>query len=556
MKKTIRKFAGLVMAGAMFVYMPAVAMAERYNIANEGNIRIDASVDGDGKTIYTVNNVADNSQIVIYGTTDSIVEANVVINSGAGAKAVVVFDGLNIDKSGRNRNAAVTTSGDGDVTIELDGNSSVKSGEERAGIQKENTGLLTIKDSSGTAGSLEVKGGACGAGIGGGNDGSASNIVIESGKVTATGGPSGAGIGGGYLGSGTITIKGGEVTANGEDWGAGIGGGYQGSGTVTVSGGTVTATGGLGGAGIGGGYQGSGEVTINDEEVTATGGQGGAGIGGGYQRSGTITIKGGTVTATGGDCGAGIGGGLFSTGSTITISGSANVYASGGEALMFFNYGKGAAIGEGGDSDSDSNPAAGADVDPDISRLYDTGSVTTYPEGTTVEQITKKQVQGVTVRGTVPDPNAPVDAKKDDKQKEKSSVDELQDESEVIEPEVEEPPVYTERSCIADIDVAALIAELLKSNPNATVLDIEFEDNICLNPEIMTALFADNRVAKNCYFWHKGKRYVLHIGPVNKQSPLYAEDFATLAAEPDGLAGFMRMAKIFGNLGVEMAEVK
>ena len=43
---------------------------------------------------------------------------------------------------------------------------------------------------------------------------------------------------------------------------------------------------------------------------------------------------------------------------------------------------------------------------------------------------------------------------------------------------------------------------------------------------------------------------------VNKQSPLYAEDFATLAAEPDGLAGFMRMAKIFGNLGVEMAEVK
>ena len=497
-KKTIRKFAGLVMAGAMFVYMPAVAMAERYNI-EQGDVRIEATVDGDGKTIYTVNNVADNSQIVIYGTTDSGVEGNVVINSEAGAKAVVVFDGLEIDKSGCISNAAVTTSGAGDVTIELDGNSSVKSGYECAGIQKENTGLLTIRDSNGTAGSLEVKGGEWGAGIGGGRDKSANNIVIESGEVTATGGQSGAGIGGGSRGSGTITIKGGEVTANGGNYGAGIGGGKDGSGTVT--------------------------------------------------------IKGGTVTATGGDCGAGIGGGLFSTGSTITISGSA-VYASGGEALMFFNYGKGAAIGEGGDSDSDSNPAAGADVDPDISRLYDTGSVTTYPEGTTVEQITKKQVQGVTVRGTVPDPNAPVDEKKDDKQKEKSSVDELQDESEVIEPEVEEPPVYTERSCIADIDVAALIAELLKSNPNATVLDIEFEDNICLTPELMTALFADNRVSKNCYFRYKGKRYVLHIGQVNKQSPLYAEDFATLAAEPDGLAGFMRMAKIFGNLGVEMAEVK
>ncbi len=549
------------MAGAMFVYMPAVAMAERYNI-EQGDVVIEATVDGDGKTIYTVNNVADNSQIVIYGTnnltpgTADPVIRHVTIDSGAGAKAVVVFEGLEIDNSGHNNNAAVVTTGSGDVTIELDGNSSVKSGRERAGIQKENTGLLIIKDSNGIAGSLEVKGGAYGAGIGGGRSGSANNIVIESGEVTATGGASGAGIGGGYEGSGTITIKGGEVTANGEDWGAGIGGGKCGLGTVTVSGGTVTATGGQGGAGIGGGYQGSGEVTINDGEVTATGGQGGAGIGGGYQKSGTITIKGGTVTATGGDCGAGIGGGLFSTGSTITISGSANVYASGGEALMFFNYGKGAAIGEGGDSDSDSNPAAGADVDPDISRLYDTGSVTTYPEGTTVEQITKKQVQGVTVRGIIPEPVESVDEKKDDKQKEKSSVDELQDELEVIEPEVEEPPVYTERSCIADIDVAALIAELLKSNPNATVLDLEFEDNICLTPELMTALFADNRVSKNCYFRYKGKRYVLHIGPVNKQSPLYAEDFATLAAEPDGLAGFMRMAKIFGNLGVEMAEVK
>ncbi|MBP5623524.1 MAG: hypothetical protein J6X36_01490 [Lachnospiraceae bacterium] len=485
MKKTIRKFAGLVMAGAMFVYMPAVAMAERYNIASVGNIRIDASVDGDGKTIYTVNNVADNSQIVIYGTTDSGVEANVVINSGAGAKAVVVFDGLNIDKSDRDYNAAVTTSGDGDVTIELDGNSSVKSGYERAGIQKENTGLLTIRDSNGTAGSLEVKGGMYGAGIGGGDSRSASNIVIESGEVTATGGQSGAGIGGGYRGAGTVTINGGEVTA------------------------------------IGGGY--------------------GAGIGGGYNKSGTVTVSGGTVTATGGDCGAGIGGGIFSTGSTITISGSANVYASGGG--VFSNNGNGAAIGDGGDFDSDSNPVAGADVDPDISGLYDTGSVTTYPAGTTVEQITKKQVQGVTVRGTIPDPNAPVDDTKEEKMSE-------------AEPVVEEPPVYTERSCIADIDVAALIAELLKSNPNATVLDIEFEDNICLTPELMTALFTDNRVAKNCYFWHEGKRYVLHIGPVNKQSPLYAEDFATLAAEPDGLAGFMRMAKIFGNLGVEMAEVK
>ena len=72
----------------------------------------------------------------------------------------------------------------------------------------------------------------------------------------------------------------------------------------------------------------------------------------------------------------------------------------------------------------------------------------------------------------------------------------------------------------------------------------------------MTALFADNRVAKNCFFWHKGKRYALHIGAVNKQSSLYAEDFEKLAEEPDGLAGFMMMAKIFANLGVTLSEIQ
>ena len=522
MKKTIRKLAGLMMAGALFTYMPAVAMAERYDVTNrDSNIVIVATVDGNGQTIYKVNDVLDNSQIVIYGSTDSTSGTNVVINSGAGAKAVIVFEELTIVKSRRNYNAAVTTTGEGDVTIELDGNSIVRSGKERAGIQKENAGLLTIKDGNDTPGSLEAKGGDYGAGIGGAFDQSVDNIVIEGGKVTATGGSQATGIGGGYGGSGTVTITGGEVTATGGENAAGIGGGYEGSGTVTITGGEVTAVGVCRGAGIGGGCEGLG----------------------------TVTITGGTVVATSDLSGAGIGGGVYSTGSTITISGSANVYASGGEEG--FCDGKGAAIGEGGRSDFDNNLVDGTES-YDASGLYTTGSITTYPAGTTVEQITKKQVLGTTIRGTVPDPNASIDDKKEETQKDQLTVEKPETE----EPKVEEPPVYTERSCIADVDVAALIAALLKNNPNATVLDIEFDDNICLTPELMTALFADNRVAKNCYFWYEGKRYVLHIGPVNKQSPLYAADFAMLAKEPDGLAGFMMMARIFANLGVTMAEVK
>ena len=109
---------------------------------------------------------------------------------------------------------------------------------------------------------------------------------------------------------------------------------------------------------------------------------------------------------------------------------------------------------------------------------------------------------------------------------------------------------------MADVDVTALVAAALKADPNANEITIEFDDNICLSTDMMKDLFVDSRVAKNCFFRHKGKRYALHIGAVNKQSSLYAEDFEKLAEEPDGLAGFMMMAKIFANLGVTMTEVQ
>ena len=227
--------------------------------------------------------------------------------------------------------AALSVQGEGNVEIELDGKNELKSGYNRAGLEKNtSTGTLTLKDDN-KDGSLRAEGGSGGAGIGGGSgdgsgDGDGENITITGGRVTAVGNKFGAGIGGSNGGSGKhITITGGEVTATGGDYGAGIGGGYYGSGEdITINGGTVNATGGWNGAGIGGGDGGSGEnITINGGAVDVQSSHYGAGIGGGYYGSGEhITINGGTVNAVGDGHGAGIGGGSGGgSGEDITITG-------------------------------------------------------------------------------------------------------------------------------------------------------------------------------------------------------------------------------------------
>ena len=277
--------------------------------------------------------------------------------------------------------AALSVQGKGNVEIELDGNNELKSGVQRAGLEKNtstSTGTLTLKDDKEAgSGSLKATGGKYGAGIGGGNYGSGENITITGGRVNATGGWGSAGIGGGNYGSGnygsgkTITIKGGTVTAKGGDCGAGIGGGNGGIGeNIKITDGTVNATGGWGGAGIGGGYGGYGgygngkNITITDGTVTATGGIHGAGIGGGDSGIGeNITITDGTVTATGGIYGAGIGGGVNASGSNVTVSGAAQVTATAGKSDGY--YGAGATIGSGG-NETGGQPVDGEEIQADI----------------------------------------------------------------------------------------------------------------------------------------------------------------------------------------------
>ena len=312
-----------------------------------------------------------------------------VINNAATALKLTLKD-VKIDVSDADGKAALSVQGDGNVTIELDGNNELKSGNLKAGLEKNTSeGTLTLKDDKEAgSGSLTAEGGGWAAGIGGSDGKGTNNIIISGGTVTAEGGNYGAGIGSGggsYDGGDHITITGGTVNATGGAWGAGIGGGYgDDSDHITITGGTVNATGGDNGAGIGGGYGGVGDhITIGGGAVTAEGGENGAGIGGGYSGVGDhITITGGKVTAEGGISGAGIGGGYWGRGRNITVSGAAQVTAVAGKSDEDNFSGFGATIGDGyngGDTrDDDGNLisyGSGKEVQADISGLTTTGYI-------------------------------------------------------------------------------------------------------------------------------------------------------------------------------------
>ena len=404
MKKIMTRLLSLVLLGA---FIPSFVLAETWDLG-KGDITVTATETS--QTVSQVNGeTKDDPDPVI--TSSGKTENTVTINAETNATANVTLENVNIDVSS-NSEAAITTQGQGDVTLNLSGNNSVQSGEYHAGVHKGNAGNLTVTTPEGGTGSLNATGGKGGAGIGGdidegkgnnitisggtivarggehsagiggGGNGSAkdaSNITVSGGNVTAYGSGYAAGIGGGNSGSGAdIEITGGQVTATGGDQGAGIGGGKGGNGSdITVSNGTVNATGGNYAAGIGGGISGDGSgITVSGGNVTANGGYRGAGIGGGSGGNGGngITISDGEVTAQGGEYGAGIGGGIGGTGSDVTISGDAQVKVQGGAADE--DWHKGAAIGNGGTRTTEGN-----EVSPNTSDLKVGGFIQIYEPG-------------------------------------------------------------------------------------------------------------------------------------------------------------------------------
>ena len=357
MKKITTRLLSLVLLGA---FIPSFVLADTWYL-DKGDITVNAT-----GTIQTVTQgaapVEDPNPVI---TSNGKTENTVIINAGENATANVTLENVNIDVSS-NSEAAITTQGQGDVTLNLSGNNSVQSGTYHAGVHKENAGNLTVTTPEGGTGSLKATGGDGGAGIGGGGiDGNGNNITISGGTVVAKGGEYSAGIGGGGNSSDNnaskITISGGNVTATGAGSAAGIGGGNGGSGTdIEITGGIVMATGGEQGAGIGGGNGGNGSrITVSGGEVNAAGKDnydgGGAGIGGGSGGNGSdITVSKGIVNATGGNYSAGIGGGKNGSGSNIAIEGG-KVKAIGGSL--------GAGIGGGKDGSGSNSAIEGGKVE-------------------------------------------------------------------------------------------------------------------------------------------------------------------------------------------------
>ena len=300
----------------MLTTLTAPAFAGTWYI-EDGDITISAGESGNNVT-QNENTTENDPDTIITNREEGASSHTVTIDAkDKDDKVEVTLKDVNIDASSRSE-AAVSVTGKGDTTIELDGDNELKSGAGHAGLEHNKTdtsGELTIQDKDNN-GSLEAAGGFKGAGIGsaGSND---AQVKITGGNITATSDDWGAGIGSGSYGTGTVEITGGEINATGGYLGAGIGGGCNGSGNVTISGGTITAAGGDGAAGIGGGYYNGATVTITGDAVikNASTTVYGAGIGGGNGYDGDVTISGNAKieNATGGYGAAGIGGGAFSS---------------------------------------------------------------------------------------------------------------------------------------------------------------------------------------------------------------------------------------------------
>ena len=355
-----QRAAALVLTAAMLTTFTAPAFAGTWYI-EDGDITISAGESGNNVT-QNENTTENDPDTIITNREEGASSHTVTIDAkDKDDKVEVTLKDVNIDASSRSE-AAVSVTGKGDTTIELDGDNELQGGDRHAGLEHNQTvdsegnvtsGKLTIQDDNDNAGSLTATGGYFGAGIGGGSA-KAGQVTITGGTITAISGD-GAGIGGGQgnmgsnAGNADIEISGGTIEATGGYTSAGIGGGYYGDATIKITGDAVikNATGGVYGSGIGGGGGGNGDVTIsgNAKIENAQGGDTGSGIGGGYGASGTVTIKDdSTVTATGGESGAGIGGGVGGL-ADVTIEGNATVNATGGVGS--------AGIGGGYDAEND-----------------------------------------------------------------------------------------------------------------------------------------------------------------------------------------------------------
>ena len=216
LKSALRRGVAAAVIAGIVVSSGIPAYAGTWDIA-DGDITVKAGdAEGTNRVTQGEKDVEDTDTVI----TGESKENTVTIDTSKG-NVDVTFDDLKIDASDKGE-AAVRVEGNGDVTIELDGDNELKGGGYNAGLEKdghEPEGTLTIKDDKGKDGSLTAEGGDNGgAGIGGGMESTGSNIKITGGTIEAVGGEGAAGIGGGVYGQGRdIEISGGKVSATGGD---------------------------------------------------------------------------------------------------------------------------------------------------------------------------------------------------------------------------------------------------------------------------------------------------------------------------------------------------
>ena len=339
----------------MLTTLTAPAFAGTWYI-EDGDITISAGESGNNVT-QNENTTENDHDTIITNREEGASSHTVTIDAkDKDDKVEVTLKDVNIDASSRSE-AAVSVTGKGDTTIELDGDNELKSGAGHAGLEHNKTdtsGELTIQDKDNN-GSLKAAGGFKGAGIGSAGSHDA-QVKITGGNITATSDDWGAGIGSGSYGTGTVEITGGEINATGGYLGAGIGGGIYGLSNVTIEGNTkVNATGGAGGAAIGGGAGAENNSDNNGNQITIKSNENGSptinAVGGGTDEGEKIVIG-----------GAGIGAGCESNADAdITLEGKVTITATAGKDNV--------AIGANG-------------IEQEFSGLAEGSSITRYdPEG-------------------------------------------------------------------------------------------------------------------------------------------------------------------------------
>ena len=317
----------------MLTSLTAPAFAKTWCI-EDGNITVKAGDTGNDVTQKGETTYGDTDTIITNQNKDIASSNTVTIETkDKNDKVEVTLKDVNIEATGGK--AAVSVTGSGNTTIELDGDNHLTGGISDNGSYGlsgiSSSGSLTI--SGGETDSLTAQGGS-------GTDGSggrgifSKDLTISGGTVNANGGDGKNGSGGsGITSLGSLTISGGTVNAaggdgtNSSDGGDGI---TNNRGVTISSGGTVTAKGGSGEDGSGGrGISSFGGVTISSGgTVTATGGNstGSDGSGGDGISSTSTTISGGTVTADGGSGNFSGGNGIRSfdvaiSGGTVNVAG-------------------------------------------------------------------------------------------------------------------------------------------------------------------------------------------------------------------------------------------